>query len=314
MIKVHVVHGSWKKEDSNRISMDEAVKRYPNIDLITAFMPEAFGTHHSKMMVLFRHDDLAQVVILTSNFITRDWSMSQAIWRSPLLPLLHDKSPPKSPAVAVLGSGLRFKHDLIAYLKAYGSKLKKLIADLGCHDFKAVKAALVASTPGKQNLRSTDPDTESLWGWPRLKHVLGRISKAARCNAKLLEDGVSESSSQDQVPHIVIQVSSVASVGEKWLSSVLYPALCHTKIRDKSSFSTTVPSKSQFSIIFPTADTIRKSVNGYGSGASIHMKTQTAAQAKQLSDIRPMLCHWAANASSSTMSEKSHTGMLGRAK
>lgn len=25
-------------------------------------MPEAFGTHHSKMMILLRHDDLAQCV------------------------------------------------------------------------------------------------------------------------------------------------------------------------------------------------------------------------------------------------------------
>lgn len=25
-------------------------------------MPEAYGTHHSKMMILFRHDDLAQYV------------------------------------------------------------------------------------------------------------------------------------------------------------------------------------------------------------------------------------------------------------
>ena len=177
LVKVHIVHGSWRKEDASRISLDEAAKRYPNVDLITAFMPEAFGTHHSKMMILFRHDDLAQVVVLTGNFIMRDWSMSQAMWRSPLLRLLHGQSSQKSPNVAVLGSGLRFKHDLIAYLKAYGSKLKKLTADLGCYDFGAVKAALVASTPGKQNLRSTDPDTETLWGWPGLKHVLGNIGK-----------------------------------------------------------------------------------------------------------------------------------------
>jgi len=38
----------------------EAAKRYPNVQIITAYMPEVFGTHHSKMMILFRHDDLAQ--------------------------------------------------------------------------------------------------------------------------------------------------------------------------------------------------------------------------------------------------------------
>jgi hypothetical protein len=38
----------------------EACTRYPNVEAIAAYMPEPFGTHHSKMMVLLRHDDLAQ--------------------------------------------------------------------------------------------------------------------------------------------------------------------------------------------------------------------------------------------------------------
>ena len=36
-------------------------------------MPEAFGTHHSKMMVLFRRDETVQVIIHTANMIPRDW-------------------------------------------------------------------------------------------------------------------------------------------------------------------------------------------------------------------------------------------------
>lgn len=38
----------------------EACSRYPNVEPIVAYMPERFGTHHSKMMILLRHDDLAQ--------------------------------------------------------------------------------------------------------------------------------------------------------------------------------------------------------------------------------------------------------------
>ena len=60
MIQIKLVHGSWKNEDSNKIHIDEAVKRHVNIQSITAHMPEAYGTHHSKMIVLFRHDDQAQ--------------------------------------------------------------------------------------------------------------------------------------------------------------------------------------------------------------------------------------------------------------
>lgn len=49
----------------------------------------------------------------------------------------------------------------------------------------------------------------------------------------------------------------------------------------------------KFSIIFPTPDEIRRSLNGYGSGGSIHMKLQSAVQQRQLQYIRPYLCHWA---------------------
>ena len=48
------------------VFVQEACSRYPNVEAIVAYMPEAFGTHHSKMMVLLRHDDLAQYVLLCS--------------------------------------------------------------------------------------------------------------------------------------------------------------------------------------------------------------------------------------------------------
>lgn len=50
--------------------------------------------------------------------------------------------------------------------------------------------------------------------------------------------------------------------------------------------------KPTFSIVFPTADEIRSSLDGYDSGASIHTKIQTAAQQKQLQYLNPLLCHW----------------------
>ena len=91
----------------------EAAKRYYNIQIIKAYMPEMYGTHHSKMIVLFRHDNLAQVILLTANFIERDWRMSQAIWKTPLLPLQRAVSTPTaSSPLPPPGSGPRFKHDL----------------------------------------------------------------------------------------------------------------------------------------------------------------------------------------------------------
>lgn len=83
LIKVHVIHGFWKSEDQSRQNLSVGVflwcsleefhilfqiflrflcscvnlcgqlqaQKYPNIKLHTAFMPEMFGTHHSKVCV-----------------------------------------------------------------------------------------------------------------------------------------------------------------------------------------------------------------------------------------------------------------------
>ena len=240
-------------------------------------MPEMYGTHHSKIVVLFRHDDLAQVILLTANFIERDWRMSQAIWKTPLLPIQEHDSRPVN-VLPRLGSGPRFKHDLLAYFRGYGpTKLQDLVTELREYDFTEVRGALVASLPGKQTTHSLDPEVDSLWGWPGLKRILSRIPS-------------STGSDTEEDPHIVSQISSVAAVGEKWLKTTFIPALCTSKSSKSSHNKGRNP---KISIIFPTIDEIRRSIDGYASGSSIHMKTSTPAQSKQLSILRPMLCHWA---------------------
>lgn len=278
LVQVKIVHGSWKKDAPNKIRIDEAAKRYSNLQIFTAYMPEIYGTHHSKMIILFRHDDQAQVIIMTANMIAIDWRMTQAVWRSPLLPLQEASNNAEQTELPLspLGSGTRFKHDLVAYLSRYETRTKRMVAQLCQHEFSSIRAVLVASTPGKQKIRCLDPDTEDLWGWPALKRALGGIT--------------TKSSS----PHIVIQISSVASVGEKWLSNTFFDALSSSS----PSFSTSKTNinntpKPRFSIVFPTADEIRRSIDGYSSGGSIHMKVSSPAQKKQVNYIRPMLCHWA---------------------
>lgn len=247
-------------------------------------MPEMFGTHHTKAMVLFRHDDLAQVVILTANFIERDFKMSQAIWRTPLLPLQKDALS-SSDLIPPLGSGPRFKHDLLAYFRGYSrngtATLPDLISQLQDYDFSTVRGALIGSLPGLQMPGQFEPETEDRigrWGLPALKHILG-----------VIPTNPTPSSDSNPRPHIVAQVSSVASVGEKWLLTTLIPTLSTTKPAPTLQKSR---SKPKVSLIFPTASEIRNSVDGYGSGSSIHMKTTSSAQAKQLAVLKPMLCHW----------------------
>ncbi|KAL8841858.1 MAG: hypothetical protein Q9176_003045 [Flavoplaca citrina] len=256
------------------VEMQEAAKRYDNVRVITAYMAEMYGTHHSKMIILFRHDDTAQINIVTGNFIVRDWSMCQAVWRSPLLPLqTPSSSNPDSPGTFPIGSGHRFKTDILRYLDSYGQRRTgTLTTELQKFDFSSIRAALVASVPGKQNLRGTNPDEETLWGWPALRHALRSVDpKTPKLKA-----------------HIVMQCSSVASISKKWMDQF------QNVLRSHLTQAPLPPSlKPQFSLVFPSADEIRRSVDGYASGGSIHMKTQTPAQQKQLEFLRPMLCHWA---------------------
>ncbi|KAJ5571149.1 hypothetical protein N7535_004809, partial [Penicillium sp. DV-2018c] len=276
-VQVKVVHGSWRKEDSNRVRIEEACSRYPNVEPVVAYMPEAFGTHHSKMMILLRHDDLAQIIIHTANMIFMDWTnMTQAVWRSPLLPLQKGLPSGSSQPDTKFGSGARFKRDILAYLKAYGpKKTGPLVQQLNTYNFDAIRAALIASVPSKKHISDSSSEEDTLWGWPALKDTMRQIP-------------IQQKKTNSKNPHIVIQISSVATLGQtnKWLKEIFFKALAPTSPPQG-------PQQPTYSIIFPTPDEIRRSIAGYDSGGSIHMKTQSPAQQKQLQYMRPHLCQWA---------------------
>ncbi|KAL3303498.1 tyrosyl-dna phosphodiesterase [Colletotrichum asianum] len=273
LVKVHVVHGFWKREDPNRLALQEEASAYSNVELHGAYMPEIFGTHHSKMMILVRHDDSAQVVIHTANMIAKDWTnMTNAVWMSPLLRLLKEKD--STSCEDTIGTGQRFKHDLLSYLKAYNVRrptLRDLVDKLSPYDFSSVKAALIASVPGRHSIHDT---SQTLWGWPALKHVLRHVP---------VQDGKSE---------IVVQISSIATLGptDNWIQKCLFNPLSESS--DKGPNKT----KPTFKVVFPTADEIRRSLDGYASGGSIHTKIQSQQQAKQLAYLHPFFCHWANDA------------------
>ncbi|KAA8895797.1 tyrosyl-DNA phosphodiesterase-domain-containing protein [Sphaerosporella brunnea] len=270
-VEVNFVHGNWKADDGTRLTMEACflalavltsqamAKDHPNVRLVAAYMPEAFGTHHTKIMVLFRADDTAQVVIHTANMISFDWTnMTQAAWISPLLPLAKDSQPP-SPV------GETFKKDLLEYFSFYGkARTGRLVDQLRKYSFSAVKAIFIGSVPGRHRV------SEAKWGWPKLRKVLRTIP----------------ASSPDKRPKIMAQCSSIATLGQNntWLNPVLFSALSATATKDAK--------KPEFGIIFPTVQEIRDSLNGYASGSSIHLRTASAQQQKQLSYLKPLLHHW----------------------
>lgn len=227
-------------------------------------------------MVLLRHDDQAQIIIHTANMIPQDWAnLSQAAWISPLLPLLPaaklaDQTLAQGSKSASYGSGLRFKLDFLGYLKAYDSRrtiCKPLIEELLKYDFSAIRGALVGHVPGRHHVECDNP---TLFGWPAIRAILSTIP---------VHNG--------DKPEIIAQVSSIATLGvtDQWLQKTFLAAL---------SASSNSPSKTpKLGIVFPTPDEIRKSLDGYNSGGSIHVKIQTSAQAKQLQYLKPLFYHWA---------------------
>ncbi|KAJ2992464.1 hypothetical protein NUW58_g2164 [Xylaria curta] len=278
--KVHVVHGFWKREDPNRLSLQEQAGQYENVTLHTAYMPEMFGTHHSKMLVILRHDDTAQVIIHTANMIAKDWTnMTNGVWISPLLPKLQQPHQ-GAESHGTVGSGSRFKFNLLSYLRAYNTVrnvCRSLVDELVKYDFSAIRGALVASVPGKHDTEQ-EPET-TRWGWQGLKENLRRVPVQA---------GMSD---------IVVQISSIATLGanDKWLQNSLFDSLAASKSPSQESPSSarSQASRPNFKIVFPTRDEIARSLDGYASGGSIHTKIQSAAQAKQLQYLRPLFHHWA---------------------
>lgn len=274
---VKFVHGSWKRDDTNRQHIEEACERWPSATAIVAYMPEMFGCHHSKVMVLFRHDETAEIVIHTSNMIPGDWlSMTNAVWRSPRLPLQASRGICSSPNPKHMriGYGARFKTDFLRYLSSYEKKRTgALVEQLALYDFSQVRGAFIASVPARIPEVSDKTVLHTSWGWVGLQEVLSHVPAAA--------------TSEKTDPVIVAQVSSVASLGttSKWLDQ--FDKVLNTSATP--SLRKTVQAK----IIFPTPDEIRRSIGGYQSGSSIHMRTTTPTNQKQLAYLRPRLCHWA---------------------
>ncbi|KAI0426780.1 tyrosyl-DNA phosphodiesterase [Xylaria sp. FL1042] len=279
LTQVHVVHGFSRRRNTEIISMEEQAAGHKNVTLHSAFMPEMFGTHHSKMLVLLRHDDTAQVIIHTANMIRSDWqNLTNGAWISPLLPKLQ--SPERGDGThGTIGSGSRFKFDLLSYLRAYNTNrdvCKSLVNDLAKYDFSAVRGALVASVAGRHDVEREPEATR--WGWEGLKETLKSVPSQA---------GTSE---------IVVQVSSIATLGAKdtWLQHTLFDSLSGSRPPLKPSLSSTKPS---FKVVFPTPDEIRQSLDGYRSGVSVHTKIQSPPQVKQLQYLRPLLHRWANDSS-----------------
>ncbi|KAK4821991.1 hypothetical protein QYF61_006239, partial [Mycteria americana] len=243
-----IVHGEKRESKAELLAQ---ARPYENISFCQAKLDIAFGTHHTKMMLLLYEEGL-RVVIHTSNLIAEDWHQkTQGIWLSPLYPRL-----PQGTTGSAGESETNFKSDLISYLVAYNSPtLKEWIDLIQEHDLSETRVYLLGSTPG----RYQGSDKEK-WGHLRLR--------------KLLKEHASSVPAKESWP-VVGQFSSIGSMGadgSKWLCSEFQESL----VAAGSSVTTLLKCDVPIHLVYPTVNNVRQSLEGYPAGGSLPYSIQTA--------------------------------------
>ncbi|XP_064148925.1 tyrosyl-DNA phosphodiesterase 1 isoform X2 [Loxodonta africana] len=242
-----LVHGDKREAKAH---LHAEAKPYENISLCQAKLDIAFGTHHTKMMLLLYEEGL-RVVIHTANLIHADWHQkTQGIWLSPLYPrIVHGThGPGESPT--------HFKADLVSYLMAYNAPpLKGWIDTIQEHDLSETNVYLIGSTPGR-----FQGDQKDNWGHFRLR--------------KLLREHTSPIPKAEAWP-IVGQFSSIGSMGtdeSKWLCSEFKESLLTLGKDGRTLGKSTAP----LHLIYPSVENVRTSLEGYPAGGSLPYSIQTA--------------------------------------
>jgi len=234
--------------------------------------------HGSALMIIGRQDKTLQIVIHTAALLAAHWSnMTQVLWMSPRLPECPHPAPePSGQALPPLGTGQRFKCDLVNYLKAYkcpGWSVLPICAVVARFSFDEVKAVLIASVPGTYKADSDGVSTS--WGWAAMKETLKQVPVTTGSH-----------------PEIVAQAQSIGFLGPRedcWLEKTLFGALSGGKGQTPQQ---TPNVKSDFKLMFPTADEVRFVLNGYESGLSLFTKTHGDREQRQVRALMPYLCHW----------------------
>ncbi|GCC38103.1 hypothetical protein chiPu_0016614 [Chiloscyllium punctatum] len=255
-----IVHGEQRQ---SKAELHEDAHPYPNVRLCQAKLEIAYGTHHTKMMLLL-YEEGFRVVIHTSNLIHDDWHQkTQGIWLSPLYPRLPEGSPETAGE-----SMTNFKRDLIDYLAAYRSSgLGEWIAHVKQHDLSETRVYLIGSTPGRHQ-----GNEKQKWGHLKL--------------GKILNNCASPVTNQESWP-LIGQFSSIGSLGAdetKWLCSEFKESLT---MLGKCQSNQKVP----LHLVYPTVENVRTSLEGYPAGGSLPYAIATAQKQPWLSSF---FCRWSA--------------------
>ncbi|KAI1295435.1 Tyrosyl-DNA phosphodiesterase 1 [Halotydeus destructor] len=260
-----VVHQN-KPHTNERLKAE--AQPHPNVKLCPIYIRDAFGTHHSKIMLL-RYEEGIRIVISTANLVNSDWrKKTEFVWISPVLPALKNEQ-------SFGDSPTNFKRDFIEYMNTYKAKqLDSWISLIKRHDFSDIKVFLVASVPG----RHVGLEKEK-YGHLKLRKILSTHGPSAQ---KVTNNWP-----------CVGQFSSIGSLGANqanWLTSEFLTSLKTTKTEKKSPVKlvSSVPS-TPLKLVFPSTEDVRTSIEGYMAGGSLPYSIKTHSKQTWL---RTFLHRW----------------------
>ncbi|KAH9104914.1 hypothetical protein AeMF1_019144 [Aphanomyces euteiches] len=224
---VLLVHGS------SPASMSEASRQFKNVTVIAPPLPIPYGTHHTKMMILF-FDTFVRVAIFTANFVAGDWeSKTQGVWMQEF---------PRRGSDASSDSSV-FQSDLLDYMSSLGPAVAKLCQDkFPLYDFSKAEVLLVSSVPGIYR----SPAEMEKYGHLRMKRLFQR-SRLSR--------------SQDHP--LICQYSSLGSLDEKWLVEFFKSMTGAT-----SAVESPIPA-GKLHCIWPSVAAVQNSIQGWDAGRSL---------------------------------------------
>ncbi|KAJ0081227.1 hypothetical protein Patl1_11058 [Pistacia atlantica] len=206
-------------------------------------LPIAYGTHHSKAMLLVYLQGV-RIIVHTANLIYVDWNnKTQGLWMQDF-PWKDLNNPSK---------GCGFETDLVDYLSALKwPEFSANIPALGNFkinpsffrkfDYSSSAVRLIASVPGYH----TGPNLKK-WGHMKLRTVL--------------EESIFEK--EFQKSPLIYQFSSLGSLDEKWMAE-LKCSMSSGLSEDKRPLGIGEPL-----IIWPTVEDVRCSLEGYAAGNAI---------------------------------------------
>nr|XP_009761553.1 PREDICTED: tyrosyl-DNA phosphodiesterase 1-like isoform X2 [Nicotiana sylvestris] len=206
-------------------------------------LPIAYGTHHSKAMILV-YPTGVRVIVHTANLIYVDWNnKSQGLWMQDF-PWKDQNN---------LGKDGGFENDLVDYLSAlkwpeftanipaFGScKINSLFFKR--FDYSSAAVRLIASVPGYHS----GPSLKK-WGHIKLRTILQECTF----------------SKEFQKSPLIYQFSSLGSLDEKWMAE-LASSMSAGVSEDKKPLGIGEPL-----IVWPSVEDVRCSLEGYAAGNAV---------------------------------------------